>query len=223
MRGFSSQGGSRLGFTARQDVSRRRIAVIASLDRTDAALFERAVQAGADALEVAVVTERDLRDLAEAMQKIAVPVGVVATSGAAQLVSGFAQESAVDWVRLPMDAPLSVLAREKPAHLLTVPVTLDVRLASAVSNFGVEAAVLEAPDASAAEITLGDALRLRALRDAMQKLVLLDVAVGIPPDAAPALDSLGINGLVVRVAGSGMDLIRDYIANLDAAARKPQE
>lgn len=216
-------GGSRLGFAVRQETSRRKIVVVASLDRVDAALIASVAQAGVDALEVAVATERELLDLAEAMREVTLPIGVVAAYGAAQLVYGYAQEKGFDWVRLPIDAPISVLAQEKPARLVSVPVSLDVRIAGAVSGLPVDAVVLEASDSSAMEITLGDALRLRALRDAMQKLVLLDVAVGVPPEAVGALDALGINGLVVRTTGSGVDLIRAYIANLETSARKPQE
>jgi hypothetical protein len=191
---------------------------VASLDRVDVGLLKQAVQAGADALEVHVATDAEIEDLAEATRSLSIPVGVAAAFGAAQRVTGHAEEKGFDWVRLPIDAPFSVLAKEKPARLLTLPVTLDLRVASAVSGLPVEAVVVEASDNTAVEMTLGDALRLRALRDVTQKLVFLDVGLGVPPDAVAAVGALGINGLLVRIPGPDAGLIREYIADLEAAA-----
>jgi hypothetical protein len=223
MRAFAGQGGSRLGFTARQTAPQRKVAVVASLDRVDPALLADAVKSGADALEVTVATERELLTLAEAVKTLTVPVGVAVAYGAAHLVTGLAADNGLDWVRLPIDAPFSVLAREKPARLVTLPVAIDIRVATAIGDLPVEAVVLEASDGAAAELTLGEVLRLRALRNATQKLTVIDVALGVPPSAVAAIDSLGINGLLVHLARPDVDLIREYVANLEAAAAQKSE
>jgi hypothetical protein len=223
IRAFAGQaGGSRLGFSSRQAAPKRTLAVVASFDRADAALLASAAKSGADALEVSVATERELLALAEAAKGITVPVGVVAAYGAAQLVTGLAAEKGLDWVRLPLNAPFSVLAKDKPARIVALPMSIDLRVAHAISDLPVEAVVLEASESSAAELTLGEALRVRALRDATQKLALVDVALGVTPPAVAAVDALAINGLVVHLAGPDTDIIRDYVANLEAAAQKPE-
>lgn len=215
-------GGSRAGFAARSEVPQRKLAVVASLERADATLVESAVQAGADAVEITVATERDLLDVATFVKGLAVPVGVLAAYGAGRLVARLASDQGFDWVRLPIDAPLSVLSWEKPAHILSLPVTLDLRVAFAATSLPVDAVVLEASDSTTAELTLGDALRVRTLRDAIQKPVLANVALGLPPDALAAIDALGINGLVVAIGDGSAHVIRDYVANLEAAARRQQ-
>jgi hypothetical protein len=223
LRAFAGQAsGSRLGFTSHQAARQRKLAVVASLDRGDATLLAGAVKAGADALEVTVATERELLTLAEAAKGVTIPVGVVAAHGAAQLVTGLAADKGFDWVRLPLDAPFSVLAKDKPARLVTLPMSIDLRVAHAIGDLPVEAVVLETSDSTAAELTLGEALRVRALRDATQKLALVDVALGVTPSAVAAVDALGINGLVVHLAGPDVDIIRDYVANLEAAAQKSE-
>jgi hypothetical protein len=223
IRSYGGPGNSRLGFAARITAPQRKLAVVATLERADPLLVERAVQAGADAVEIVVATERELLEIASAVRNLSVPAGVLAAYGAAGLVANLAPDQGFDWVRLPIDAPLSVLSREKPARILSVPVTLDLRVASAVTSLPVDAVVLEASDSVSAELTLGDVLRLRAVRDVIQKPVLVNSALGLPPAALTAVDALGVNGLMVPVGSATVEMIRAYIASLEAAASKPQE
>jgi hypothetical protein len=180
-----------------------------------------AKQAGVDALEIRIASEKDMHWLADLVNRAGVPVGVAMPATADAVAATAAAEAGADWVRLPLDANISTMEWEKPGRLLTVPFELDLDLAHGLNGLNVEAILVDQAVDMSEEFSYRDALRLGALRELIKKPLLLHAGPGLPPSAAAACEHLGADALVVYVAGArSTDTLAAYVAALEHRATK---
>jgi hypothetical protein len=197
-RHLSSQaGGSRVGFLSREATPARRALLIASLPRLDVAAVTAAVSAGADAVEIRTLEEKDRRGLRAALAGIAVPVGIEVSGDGGMIKAAEAAEAGIDWLRMQADVSIGALDWEKAARMLTLPNDLDLRLVAALSALEIDAVLVDLPARS--DISLADGLRLRAIAELAKKPLFLHGDWRIPATVLAASDHLGVDGIVVDI------------------------
>jgi hypothetical protein len=156
-----------------------------------------AVSAGADAVEIRTLEEKDRRGLRAAVEGITVPVGIEVSGDGGAIPAAEAAEAGIDWLRLPADASIAALEWEKPARMLTLPTDLDLRLVAALSALEIDAVLVDLPARS--DISIADGLRLRAMAELAKKPLLLHADGRIPAAVLAASDHLGVDGIVVDI------------------------
>ncbi len=218
MRSFSgSHGGPGFGFKVAAGASRRTTALVASFSEADLDAIMAAADAGADAVEIRSVTNKDLQRLFQLSERLKVPYGISLPPDANAAAAASAEEAHADWVRLPITGHISTMAWDMPARVLTVPFELDLQIAHGLNGLAIDAVLVDEAESERSEYTYADALRLRALSEVLKKPLLLRAGPGVPPDAAAACEYLGADALVVYVEGlRSIDNLKAYVSALES-------
>ncbi|HWE64315.1 MAG TPA: hypothetical protein VHB98_21600 [Chloroflexota bacterium] len=212
-------GAGRVGFRAQAAAPRRHVGLVAAFQDVDVAAMRRAVQAGADALEVAVSDASALRALIEALGKLEAPVGIAVAAEAGDDLARTATEGGIDWIRLALDASLSSLAWERPARFLALPYDIDLRVTGALNGPFADAVVVTAPDDEPWTFQIAQGLRLRTFSEVIKKPLLLQEQADAPRLSAAVYEALGVAAVIVPADGpAAADRIAGYLGRLHHAA-----
>lgn len=193
----SAPSGGRVGFRAHEASPKREIALVAVFPEPDVAAMRRAIEAGADAVELAVGDPSAVATLADAAKELGAPFGIALRGTVSADTAAEAANAGCDWVRIGLDATLATTAWEQPARFLTIGTDLDLRLAAALNAPFAEAIVLEDREPAGPDLDLAAALRLRMLGEIIKKPLFYRVEIGLALLPAAVFEHLGVNGLLV--------------------------
>jgi hypothetical protein len=222
MKSFSgSRSGTGVGFRPQGGKRKRVTMVVASIAGTNIDGMMASKTAGADAIELRGFVERDTKRLSETVKQVEIPVGIVLPANTDASLAASAADMGADWVRLPLDANISSLDWERPGRVLTIPFGLDLDLAVGLNGLNIEAVLIDHAVGVREEFSIRDALRLRALRDAIKKPVLLHAGPGLPPGAAGACEDVGAEALLIYLDGAASaETLTAYISALEHRASR---
>ncbi|HLQ31110.1 MAG TPA: hypothetical protein VK457_00335 [Chloroflexota bacterium] len=188
------------GFGARQE-GRQRLFLVAALDGPDTAAAKKAVEAGADVLELPLTDAKSadrLKDLAKAVEA---PVGVALTGALAPDFDFAKLEAAgADYVKVEAgDAPATVFLLETAAVVLEVKESFSDTMLKMLNFLPAKAVQVDAPE-DLQGLTIKRLMEARVDRELIGKPLLLRVGATIKPEAAQLLALISPNGLVVPAA-----------------------
>jgi len=188
------------GFGARQE-GRQRLILVAALDGPDTAAAKKAVEAGADVLELPLTDAKSadrLKDLAKAVEA---PVGVALTGALAPDFDFAKLEAAgADYVKVEAgDAPATVFLLENAAVVLEVKESFSDTMLKMLNFLPAKAVQVDAPE-DLQGLTIKRLMEARVDRELIGKPLLLRVGATIKPEAAQLLALISPNGLVVPAA-----------------------
>ena len=188
------------GFGARQE-GRQRLILVAALDGPDTAAAKKAVEAGADVLELPLTDAKSadrLKDLAKAVEA---PVGVALTGALAPDFDFAKLEAAgADYVKVEAgDAPATVFLLETAAVVLEVKESFSDTMLKMLNFLPAKAVQVDAPE-DLQGLTIKRLMEARVDRELIGKPLLLRVGATIKPEAAQLLALISPNGLVVPAA-----------------------
>ncbi len=190
------------GFGARQEESRRRLVLIAALDSADVSAAKKAVEAGADVVEVtAEHGAKALDSLKELLASIEAPVGAVLPG---TVPSNFdfkaLDESGVDYVKVEAgDVPATVFLVEKAAVVLEVRESFSDTMLKMLNFLPAKAVQVDSPE-DVQGFTVKRLMEARVDRELVGKPILMKVSAAIKPEHAQLLALIAPNGLVVPAA-----------------------
>jgi len=190
------------GFGARQDSSRKRLLLVAALPSADVAGAKKALEAGADALEIAAEHGPKALDALKALcAAVEAPVGVAFSGG---LDAGFDFSGldvvGLDYVKVEAgDVPATVLLLEQAAVVLEIKETFSDTMLKMLNFLPAKAVQVDAPE-DVQGFTIKRLMEARVGRELVGKPMLLKVGATVKAEAAQLLNLIGANGLVVPAA-----------------------
>ena len=193
----SASSGGRVGFRPHEASPKRELALIAVFQEPDLAAMRLAIDAGVDAVELAVGDVAMIAGFSDAAKKLDAPLGIALHGNVSAEVAEAAEAAGVDWVRIGLDATLATTAWEQPARFLTIGTDLDLRLAAALNAPFADAIVLEDREPAGPGLDLAAALRLRMLGEIVKKPLFYRVDLALASLPASVFEHLGVNGLLV--------------------------
>ena len=199
------------GFGARsQEGAKKRLILIASLAKPDAAAAKAAFAAGADLVEVAGgVSAADLKELTAAVDG---PVGIAFSGGVVSSDFSALDDSGLDYEKVEAgDVPAGVFLLENPAVVLEVKQEFTDTMLKTLNFLPAKAVQVDSPD-DIAGFTIKELMQKRVDRELISKPLLMKVGGGVKPADAQLLALVAPNGLVVP-AGD-VDSWKDAVANL---------
>jgi len=190
------------GFGARQEGAHKRLVLVGVLDSADAAAAKKAVEAGADAVEVpADHGAKAIDQLKSVISAVEAPVGV-AFSGAVPVDFDFRKldEAAADYVKVEAgDVPATVFLLENAAVVLEVKESFSDTMLRTLNFLPAKAVQFDSPE-DVKGFSVKRLMEARVERELIGKPLLLKVSEAFKPDAAQLLALIAPNGLVVPAA-----------------------
>jgi hypothetical protein len=209
-------GGTGFGFRPNAGGRHRQAAIVATCAFDDAEVLAAAIDAGVDAVELRLRGAKDLSHLDAVLSGRDVPFGVVFPGPVDAEVASQAASLGVDWIRVSLDARISTLEWRRPARLLTLPFELSLDLAPGVNGLDVDAVVVEQGPGTAAEFNYADALRWRALGEAVKKPMVMHAGPGLPPESASACAKLGADALLLDLESArSIEQLKVYLRAIE--------
>jgi len=187
------------GFGSRsQESAKKRLILIASLAKADAAAAKAAFAAGADLVEVVGgVSAADLKALTGAVDG---PVGIAFSGGVTGADLESLDDSGVDYVTVEAgDVPASVFLLENLAVVLEVKQEFADTMLKMLNFLPAKAVQVDSPG-DIAGFTVKELMQKRVDRELINKPLLMKVGSGVKPPDAQLLALVGPNGLVVPAA-----------------------
>jgi len=190
------------GFGARQEESRKRMILVAALDGADSTAAKKAIEAGADAVEIAAEHgSKALDQLKNLIAAVDAPVGVV-LSGTVPADFDFhaLDELGVDYVKVEAgDVPATVFLLEKAAVVLEVRESFSDTMLKMLNFLPAKAVQVDSPE-DVQGFTVKRLMEARVDRELVGKPLLMKVSTAIKPENAQLLALIAPNGLVVPAA-----------------------
>lgn len=190
------------GFGARQEQPRKRLILVAAVDGFDVAAAKKAVEAGADVLEVAAEHGSKAFDqLKSFLGSVEAPVGVT-LPGSVPADFDFAalEEAGVDYVKVEAgEVPATVFLLEKAAVVLEVRETFSDTMLKMLNFLPAKAVQFDSPE-DVQGFTVKRLMEARVDRELVGKPLLIKVSAAIEPEHAQLLALIAPNGLVVPAA-----------------------
>jgi len=188
------------GFGSRQEGPRKKLILVAALDSADAGAAKKAIEAGADAVEVplepAAKAVDQVKDLVSA---ISAPVGV-AFNGSVPPDFDFGRLEGVDYVKVEAgDVPATVFLLEGPAVVLEVKESFSDTMLKMLNFLPAKAIQVDSPE-DVQGFTVKRLMEARVDRELVGKPLLLKVGAAVKPEAAQLLALISPNALVVPAA-----------------------
>jgi len=200
----AGRGGGRptAGFGARQDDSRKRLILVAALAGVDPEAAKKAIEAGADAVEVtAEHGAKALDQLKALVAAVDVPVGASFPGAVAPDFDFSALDgSGIDYVKVEAgDVPARVFLLENAAVVLEVKESFSDTMLKMLNFLPAKAVQVDSPE-DVQGFTVKRLMEARVDRELVGKPLLIKVGDAIKPEAAQMLALIAANGLVVPAA-----------------------
>src|SRR5579862_644851 len=190
------------GFGSRQEAARKRLILVAALDSPDSAAAKKAIEAGADAVQVtAEHGSKALDQLKALLSGLEAPVGAVLT-GAVPADFDFKKlaETGVDFVTVEAgDVPATVFLVDGPAVVLEVKESFADTMLKMLNFLPAKVVQVDSPE-DIQGFTIKRLMEARVDRELIGKPLLMKVGASIKPEAAQLLALMAPNGLVVPAA-----------------------
>ena len=190
------------GFGSRSEATRKRLVLVAALPGMDAAAAMKAVEAGADVVEVAAEHGSLALDQLKALAtEVEAPVGV-SFAGTVPPDFDFTRldDLGIDYVKVEAgDVPATVFLLENAAVVLEVKETFTDTMLKMLNFLPARAVQVDSPE-DVQGFTVKRLMEARVDRELVGKPLLMKVSTAIKPEAAQLLALIAANGLVVPAA-----------------------
>jgi len=193
------------GFGTGRGPARRRLILIAALDGADAAAAKKAIEAGADAVEVPGPSSgKTLDQIKSLVTGVPAPIGVSFAGGlAANFDFKGIDEVGVDYIKVEAgDVPATVFLLENAAVVLEVRESFSEIMLKMLNFLPAKALQVDSPE-DIQGFTVKRLMEARVDRELIGKPLLMRVGASIKPEAAQLLALIAPNGLVVPAANVG--------------------
>lgn len=187
------------GFGSRQEGARKRLVLVGVLDGMDAAAAKKAIEAGADALEVvAEHGDKALDQLKKVIDAVSAPVGV---SFAESIPLDFdfkrLDQVGIDYIKVEAgEVPATVFLIENAAVVIEVKESFSDTMLKMLNFLPAKAVQVDSPE-DVQGFTVKRLMEARVDRELIAKPLLMKVGEAIKPEAAQLLALIAPNGLVV--------------------------
>lgn len=207
------------GFGSRQEGPRKRLILTAALDHIDAGAAKKAIEAGADVIEVtAEHGGKALDQLKDLIKMVDVPVGVRMPG---EVPPDFDFEAlaktGVDYIKVEAgEVPATVFLVEGPAVVLEVKETFSDTMLKMLNFLPAKVVQVDSPE-DIQGFTVKRLMEARVDRELVGKPLLMRVGASIKPAAAQLLSLIAPNGLVVPA--NDVAAWKEAVANI----KEPEE